>query len=71
MSPTTISPATRARRAVAVLLTRAVPCDTAPGTGGATTAHTATDPYPGHPGTTTKSAPTRWATAEATKETTA
>ncbi|MDX3078069.1 hypothetical protein ACIP98_17220 [Streptomyces sp. NPDC088354] len=60
-------PATRARRAVAVLLTRAAPCDTAPGTG-ATTAHTATEP---HQGTMTKSAPTRWTTAEATKETTA
>lgn len=70
MTPTTLSPATRARRAVAVLLTRAVPCDAARGAV-ATTAHAATEPYPGHPGTTSKSAPTRWVTAEAKKETTA
>lgn len=68
MSPTTISPATRARRAVAVLLTRAAPCDPVPGASGGTAAGAATGP---HQGTMTKSAPTRWGTAEANKETTA
>ncbi|MEU6342591.1 hypothetical protein ABZ883_16810 [Streptomyces sp. NPDC046977] len=65
MSPTTLSPATRARRAVAVLLTRAAPCDTVSGAG---TTRPAAAP---HEATITKSAPTGWATAEAKKETTA
>ncbi|MFJ4847875.1 MULTISPECIES: hypothetical protein [unclassified Streptomyces] len=65
MTPTTLSPATRARRAVAVLLTRAAPCGAGPGAG---PARPAAEP---HEATITKSAPTGWATAEAKKETTA
>ncbi|MGW3241197.1 hypothetical protein [Streptomyces sp. NPDC001070] len=56
-------PAARARRAVAVLLTRATPCDT-----GAEARGTA--PAAGrHTDITAKAAPLRWAGAEADKET--
>jgi len=55
--------AARARRAVAVLLTRAAPCDTV----GAHPTAPATGPYPV---ITAKAAPLRWAGAAADKETT-